>query len=313
MCEKTLKKNMTNVILKKFNNMMDIILIIVLSAYFYFIKNNSLIMKHILLPTDFSKNSINAIDFAMDFLAGVACHFYFLNVQKPSQYVTGDIYTSSPQDTTIYETISQDNKKQLEILKKTYKKKYGSQNYIFETLFDFDVIVDAINQVVLKKNISLIFMGTNGASDAAEVLFGSNTLKVIRGVHCPIIAIPKGYRYTGIKKILLTLKEDDVFHPDALNPLKELIIGKNVSAEVLQIEGSNTLPENAGKDMFTSINYHHIEGVATADAVSSFEQLIPVDIHVVFIHPTSFFKRIFFGSDAKELTYKSWVPLLVLK
>ncbi len=269
-------------------------------------------MKRILLPTDFSENSINAIDYAMSLFENQSCDFIFLNVQKPSEYITDDIYTASP-DYSIYEAIANDNKKKLKDLKEGYAKKYESQPFYFEEQFDFDNFTDAIQQLVAAKNIELIIMGTNGATNASEVLFGSNTLQVIRQVRCPILAIPKGFQFKGLSSILFTLREQDHFHPNALAPLGELVRDHNVSLEVLQLDTHNKLLPNKVLEKFSMVNYHSITGVPSPEAISSYEQLLPIDIHAIFIRPKSFFERIFSGSDTSKITYQSRVPLLVLK
>ena len=270
-------------------------------------------MKRILLPTDFSKNSLNAVNYSMECFKGKTCEFYFLNVQKPSEFVFSDIYTASPMDNTIYASIAEDNKKKLNTLVAKYSKKYASESFTFEGIFDFDVFVDSVQQTIHSKHIELVILGTNGATGAEEVIFGSNTLKLIRNLQHPILAIPEGYKYSSISSILFTIKEEDDFHPDALLPISELVKGKNVSLQVLQLDTKKKLPKSSLLKQFSEIKYHHIENVPTPEAVSSFEQLFKVDMHAIFIHPKSFFERIFSGTDAPQLSYESRVPLLVLK
>jgi nucleotide-binding universal stress UspA family protein len=270
-------------------------------------------MKRILLPTDFSKNSMNAVDYAMDFFKGKTCEFYFLNVQKPSEFVSSDIYTASPVDSTIYTSIAEDNKKKLNKLVAEYSKKYASESFTFEGIFDFDVFVDSVQQTIHSKGIELIIIGTNGATGASEVFFGSNSLQLIRNVQHPILVIPENYKYNGCSSLLFTLKEEDDIHPDVLIPIGEMVKGNEVSLQVLQLDTTKEMPKASILKQFSEIKYHHIEGVPTPEAVSSFEQLFSVDMHAIIIHPKSFFKRIFSGTDTPQLSYESRVPLLVLK
>ena len=48
-------------------------------------------MKNILLPTDFSENSWNAIKYALEFYKNTPVNFYILNVTLISTYVSGEI------------------------------------------------------------------------------------------------------------------------------------------------------------------------------------------------------------------------------
>lgn len=269
-------------------------------------------MKRILLPTDFSENSLNAIDYAMAIFENQSCEFTFLNVQKPSEYISDDIYTASP-DFSIYEAIANDNKQKLIALKDQYAKKFESQPFYFEAHYDFDNFTDAIQQLVAAKNIELIVMGTNGATNASEILFGSNTLQVIRLVRCPILAIPAGFKFNGLSSMLFTLRDQDHYHPNAMAPLGEIVSDRKVSLEVLQLDTHNKLPPNKVLEKFSAVNYHRVEGVPTPEAISSYEQLLPIDIHAIFIRPKSFFERIFSGSNTSKIAYQSRVPLLVLK
>ena len=52
-------------------------------------------MENILLPTDFSANSRAAIEYAFQLFKGAGKSFYFLNVQKSSEFITDDLIDSS--------------------------------------------------------------------------------------------------------------------------------------------------------------------------------------------------------------------------
>ena len=67
-------------------------------------------MKNILLPTDFSDNSKNAIQYAMEFFKNERCTFYILNVQKASSYTTDNLMVA-PENTTIHQSVISDAKK----------------------------------------------------------------------------------------------------------------------------------------------------------------------------------------------------------
>lgn len=269
-------------------------------------------MKRILLPTDFSGNSLNAIDYAMALFEFQPCEFFFLNIQKPSLYISDDLMMGDP-SASIYEAIALDNKKKLEELKETYEDRYSAQPFRFEIRFDFDTLEDALQQLVNEENIQLIIMGTNGATDAQEVLFGSNTLRVIRNVRCPLLVVPEGFRFEHLSSMMFTLSEGDHFHPEALQPLADILRDHVVTLEVLQLNTDEKLPNSPILDRFAAINYHKLEGVPTEHAVSSYEQLFPVDIHTLFVQPKSFFQRVFSTTDKTKITYQTRVPLLVLK
>ena len=123
-------------------------------------------MKTILLPTDFSPNSINAIHYAIDLFEDCVCEFHILNVQKASDFISDDFRTMSP-STTIYQTLIVSAK---EALKELITKLKAKQNkkHSFEMMVDYDNFIDAINQACALKKIELIVMGTKGATGVDE-------------------------------------------------------------------------------------------------------------------------------------------------
>lgn len=274
-------------------------------------------MRNILLPTDFSENSKNAIRFAMKFFEGEIITFHILNSQKPSVYITADVLSGSPGN-SVYDGILNDNKKELEKMILYCESISEKENFTFVPKIDFDNIADAINQVVTLNNIDLIVMGTNGATGAREVVFGSNTLKTIRNVSCPIIAVPEAYAFKKIDSILLSISYQDNIASEDLGVLLEIIRKNNSSLKVLEIEENIDEIEpqkNDLKGLFKdmAIERFSIKNLPAPVAINAFEQLIPVQLHALFVERRSFLNRFIFGSDTSEISYGSRVPLIVLQ
>jgi nucleotide-binding universal stress UspA family protein len=274
-------------------------------------------MKKILLPTDFSENSKNAIRYALELFEGHSCEFFFLNVHKVSDFTSDDIYTSSPKK-TLYEAMVGDNQQRLMNLVAEFEKQYNDYNFHYSV--DYDVFTDAINQAVIHNDIDLIVMGTKGATGAKKILFGSNTIHVIRNVNCPVLAIPEGYSYETIKNIVFSYHPNDRIVADKLKPLQELIKIRNASLKFLEIDefssknSSKEDPTGILKSIFSDVEheYFYQEGIPTPMAVNSFEQLIDVQMHATFIERKNFLNRFIFGSETTKISYESIIPLLIL-
>lgn len=273
-------------------------------------------MKNILLPTDFSENSKNAIRFAMKFFEGETCTFHILNSQKPSGYITADVLYGAP-GTSVYEGVLNDNKKELEKMIRFCKSISEKENFTFVPKIDFDNIVDAVNQAVALNNIELIIMGSNGATGAAEVVFGSNTLKIIRKVDCPIIVVPEGYVFEKINSVLLSLNYQYDVSNKLLNVISEIVKKHKASLKILEIEEENielTTKSNHTEEVFKEIGFERfsIKNIPASLAINTFVQLIPVQLHAMVVERKSFLDRFIFGSDTSKISYGSLVPLLVL-
>ena len=77
-------------------------------------------MKNILIPTDFSENSWNAIVYALNFFEGTPCNFYFLHVNTINTLV-GVETTYIPTQSVINEAFVKPSKKQLTELLESYQ------------------------------------------------------------------------------------------------------------------------------------------------------------------------------------------------
>ncbi|MCH9660155.1 MAG: universal stress protein [Bacteroidetes bacterium] len=274
-------------------------------------------MKNILLPTDFSDNSRNAIEYAMLFFKNWECNFYILNVQKQSEFILDDLMTA-PSTASVHSAIAKDNKKELQEFAATYRTRYKKEKYTFTELFDFDSLGAAVRQAVSQHQIDLIIMGTNGATGAKEVLFGSNTLSIIRSIHCPILTIPEGYKFNTLQKALFSTHNCEDFSEKGIQIFKELINIHQPELHILDLmDPSKDLkhsPEGL-KKIFTGYQYTHYPLHTALDpvAINIATQLLKVDIHAVFIEKKSLLERMFLGSNTSKLSYNTTIPLLFLK
>ncbi|PHR13162.1 MAG: universal stress protein, UspA family [Aequorivita sp.] len=273
-------------------------------------------MKNILLPTDFSKNSRNAIRYALKFFEAEKCTFHILNSQKTSGYITADVLYGAP-GASVYEGILNDNKKELEKMVQYCESISEGEEFTFVPKIDFDNIVDAVNQAVALNNIDLIIMGSNGATGAAEVIFGSNTLKIIRNVDCPVIVIPEGFVFEKINSVLLSLNYQYDLANKSLNIISEIVKKHNASLKILEIEEESielSSQRNHTEEVFKEIGFERfsIKNIPASMAINAFEQLIPVQLHAMIVERKNFIDRFIFGSETSKINYGSLVPLLVL-
>jgi nucleotide-binding universal stress UspA family protein len=275
-------------------------------------------MKNILLPTDFSANSTNAIEYAMRFFENWECNFYILNVQKISEYISADLVAGSKTD-SIYDSIANDNKKLIQQLVKKLSKQHKSQSYTFHGLFDYDDFVASIDQAIQFHAIDLIIMGTNGATGAKEVLFGSNTLHLIRNIDCPTLTIPEHYRYSSLKSALFSTQHCEDITLRGIKFFKELLNMHQCELNVLELDDDATILSSKEdslclRALFPEYPYTYfcLNTIPGLIAVNTATQLLKVDIHAVFIQKETFLERLLFGSESAQLAYGTLIPLLFL-
>ncbi|MFL1896203.1 universal stress protein [Aquimarina sp. 2-A2] len=277
-------------------------------------------MKNILLLTDFSENSETAIQYALQFFKGEPCHFSLLHVHKSSGYTTDDLMVTSATE-SVHTSMISEIKQKLNTYKLTLKKQYATETYSFEVLVDYDSFTAAVRQAVNSKDISLIVMGTNGATNAREVLFGSNTVKVIRSVSCSVLAIPQQTAFKKPANVLYALDYFEHFDQLSITPLLDLLEKFKSFLKILKIKEDETVTEAEKKDIltmkekFSNIRhtFHTMVNIPTALAIASFVQIMNIDLTAVVLHEESLLDRFFKGSETSKISYGSKIPLLVLK
>jgi len=275
-------------------------------------------MKNILLLTDFSKNAKNAIDYALQFFKGEEQHFYILNVHKTSSYTMGDLMTSSS-TSSVYDSIIKNPKATLKKFIGQFEKTYADELYSFEGICDHDDFISAIKQVIKLKKIDLIVMGTNGATGAKEVIFGSNTLSTIRNVKTPVLVIPENYKFSKPNTILFVTEHDEAFAKKSLYPLIHIMSKYDSEMLILTLDKNNSVDlikekKDAIDSYFsgTEHSFYSISNIPTDIAIDAFMQIKHVDITAKIINKESFLKRFVSGSSTNEITYKTRVPLLIM-
>ena len=271
-------------------------------------------MKTILLPTDFSKNSINAIEFAMNFFRVEVCHFYIINVQKASSFVTDDMMSVSF-SSTIYNTIVDAAKKSIENVISMMTSKYHNKNHTFHSIVDYDNFIDSIDQASKIYNIDFIVMGTQGASGIKKYVFGSNTVRVMQRLEIPVLAIPEGCVFAKPDKVALLT--DNVFKKDInrLNPLKNLL--ENFEATIIGISFKfHELNSNATflEALFQKVEYKVLD-VSNQDLFSCTEKFLfdnNFKILAILNEKHSFLERLLNTNDVERFGFNIHMPLFVM-
>ncbi|MBT8272577.1 MAG: universal stress protein [Bacteroidia bacterium] len=276
-------------------------------------------MKSILLPTDFSPNSINAINYATDMFKDVVCKFYLLNVQKASAFISDDFRTMSP-STTIYQSLIESTKDSLKkLVSKIETRK--NPNHSFETVVDYDNFVDAINQMCVAKEIDLIVMGTKGATGAERVLFGSNTVRVMQRCSTPVLAIPQHCTFKGLDKIAFTSNYLTFYNKDELFPLIQMAELFNSEIEVLHMVEEEDLSQDQENNKafvdacfkYVSHEFVDLEKSNLFDSVMGFIKEKDIKMLAIMSRKHSFLERLFTKHNVEIFGFKIDVPLLVME
>lgn len=278
-------------------------------------------MKNILLPTDYSENSWNAIKYALNFYREQECIFYILHVNRLSNVVTNDTPFIPTQD-VIEDVYTKPAKKQLrKLLKKILKQFPNNDNHRFYTLTDYNFFIESIRKNVEEKKIDVIVMGTKGATGLKKLIVGSNTGDVITKVQCTTLVVPENAKYSDPNEIAFPTDFSLFYNIDTLKPITDILDQTKAAVRILHISKKNEkLNANQIKnkeileDYFLDYNhsFHFLSNKKVEDAVQCFVESRDVDMIAMVGKNLNYFQQILFHSRIEEISYHTDVPFLVL-
>ncbi|WP_142783243.1 universal stress protein [Changchengzhania lutea] len=277
-------------------------------------------MTRILLPTDFSNNSFNAIDYALELFRDSPCEFYIHNVQKASSFITDDMLIVSA-STTIYNTIIKAAKQSIANIISRAEGKYKNKKHTFFASVDYDNFIDSINQITEKTPIDLIIMGTKGAAGIEKVVFGSNTVRVIQRCKAPVLVIPKDSKFKEVKNIAVINSFSTSYDLKTLKPLSEIhrILSSNIKVVHVNYEQNRTPHQTQNIDSIKELCHATSEDFLNSTNTNLFETVQEfiinndVDMLAMVGEKHTFLERLFKRHAVETFAYKIDIPLLILK
>ncbi|TYQ00275.1 nucleotide-binding universal stress UspA family protein [Tenacibaculum adriaticum] len=273
-------------------------------------------MKNILLLTDFSKASKNAMNYAMQLFIDNVCNIYLLHVTDFSTFLVDDLSSAESLASKIISNEKTDNKLKKIVTK--LKSDFDTKNFTFNTITKYDHFIKVINELVDSKEIDLIVMGSNGITGAEEIVFGSNTINVVRKVKCTTLVIPEHYEFTKPKEVLIPLAQNDSIASNSFIEAKVFLEAFLDKLHFLRINSDKESSETK-KDKEHLIHllndkryvYSKINNVPLHYAVSTYTQLNNVNLITLITHEETIFERLFYSSEKTKLSNYNLLPLLV--
>jgi nucleotide-binding universal stress UspA family protein len=278
-------------------------------------------MKNVLLPTDFSENSWNAIKYAIHFFNSKTCNFYILHVNSLNSFIPQN--ESLTVDSYYLEnTYTKSAKLELQsFLKRISKLEAHNNTHKFFVLTDVGFFIESIRKTVKEKKIDLIVMGTKGVSGFNKIILGTNTADVITKVKCNTLAVPENAEFVSPKEIAFPTDLNLSYKLNVLQPINEIIEHFKASLRLLHINKNksalkNELKQNKAllEDYFSStqLSFHYLTNKKVEDAVQCFVESRDIDLICMVAKNLNYFQQIFFHSRVEKISYHTDKPFLVL-
>jgi nucleotide-binding universal stress UspA family protein len=275
----------------------------------------------ILVPTDFSKGSQNALRHALTLADRLRVPIKVLHVVLPQTELM-DVPVMTAQLT----------REQVESAKEVVKSHIDGTltqvlqlinnppNVTSEVVIGFPV--GAILQAAELEDTTLIVMGSKGERGALERIFGSTTSGVVGKSKIDVMVIPEEAGHNQYKKVMYAtdLSEADPFE---IWRSVEMLKLNDAHLHVTHFyrngdqKMANKMEELKGffadRTPTLSIQFHNLPCDDLEDDMEEFIETYDIDLLVMYQKHRSFVERIFHHSRTKEMAYETEVPLLIIK
>ena len=274
-------------------------------------------MKKILFPTDFSKTANNAFIYALKMAKYIEAELIVLHVYE-LPIVSYEGYSSYISE--VYETIElskfENFKDYIPELRKIAEENQLEDVKMSHVMEEGDLIF-TIKKLVKKEKISLIIMGTKGASGLKEVFVGTNAGALIKKVPITTLIVPAKAKFEPIKTIGFTTR----FRSKDRTALKHVLaFAKMMEAKVkcLYVKTFDSEVKesriNKWRDDFKKepVKFFVIPNEDVKQTIFDFMTSQSIDMMAMLTYKRHFLEGLFDQSLTKKLSYHSEIPLFAL-
>jgi nucleotide-binding universal stress UspA family protein len=276
-------------------------------------------MRTVLLPTDFSKNSVNAISYALELYREQPCTFKFLYCYKVDDYQEESLLTPIPSQEKLEQAHSTAQKRLHELINKLEKNK--DPGHSFESIAENRPLITAIRQQISLIHPEVIIIGTQGDTGAVEAVYGSNTLNIMEEImRCPVLAVPSNATFRGLREIVLANSFKVELMSSDLDFLLDLSRRYEAPVRVLHVLEEGGLSEHQRENKqalrkhlsHMEHSFHSLEFLSIPLAIYSFTQSRGSEMIAFINKKHSFLENLLFSPLYRNLAHYSRIPVLVL-
>lgn len=276
-------------------------------------------MKKILVPTDFSKTSVNALEVAVEIAKKSNADITLLHVveeaSSSSFSVTGEWQKEGWADKLYTVKLLEKSKAQLEKLvldprfeqvKVTGELRVGNAFHGMRT-------------IITDNKVDLVVMGTSGRSGAVDSVIGTNTERVVRHAKCPVLSINKKPSKVNFKNIVYATamhKDEEVFSrmvkkTQALYNSTVHLVRINTPGDFQRDYVVKDYMEKFAKKLgLKNYTVNVFNDITEEDGIIYFAETIDADMIAMATHGRTGFAHVLAGSIAEDVVSHAKRPVL---
>ena len=276
--------------------------------------------KNILIPTDFSRNAWGAISYAIDLFINEPCTFYIMHAYEINSFEMEQLLLDNP-DRTPKEIAEEHADSELKKISQRISFRDEALDHTYIYISQHNDLLNAVKDIVEKKDIELVVIGTKGKSESTNIPFGSNAVTIMENIrNCPVLAIPPNVIFTDPNEIVFPTSFRTHYKKRELSHLTEIARITNAPIRILHVRKEDELDETQEnykallERCFEGLEYtiHILEDSNVSKALQMFVESRGSEMIAFINKKHNFFNKIFAQPLVNTLGVNSKVPLLAM-
>ncbi len=269
-------------------------------------------MKTILVATDFSPASLNAAMYGAEMALAIDADLLLLHVyEEPMNF------------TEMPSSIDSEMLANAEGLMNESKDKLTAQTggrLRITTDIGRGFFLDTLQDVCERLQPFAVVMGNKGETSSQSVLFGSNTIKAIKNLDWPVVAVPLDAKFRLMVRIGLACDLAEVVNTIPDSKITEFVNDLHAELHIINVGKENVFkPDDvfqAGRlgEMFGPLKptYHFITATDSDQGIVDLADKLHLDLLIVIPKRHGLIEKITKKSHSKQIVLHSHVPVLTL-
>ncbi|RIW12704.1 universal stress protein [Algoriphagus lacus] len=264
----------------------------------------------IIVPIDFSDNSIKALELAILLSEKGKTEITIVHIIEL-------VYDFASQAAVALDSLHKESAK----LIKELEAKYSNSGVKFDHEIHEGTASISIARIAKEREATLIIMGTRGATGIKKTLFGSTAVNLLKEANCPVLVVPESTQINQLQRITLALEFAN-HEPESIDKVVALSQLLNLYLEFLHVQTTDGFKEDLavlGLEKYIQNKFPHLPvrfytyyGETASEGLDGFLEEHQHMILGMCHHHRGLMESIFKKSHSFEMAYHTEVPLLII-
>lgn len=272
------------------------------------------LIRKILVPVDYSQNSVKALNSAMHLAEKFEAEIVLLHVfhtPYADEHMPADMVKEMIESQKVV------SEKEMLAFEEKHCKPFSQTVKITDKAI-MGFAAETIREIALAENCDLIMMGTRGGNSLQDKLFGTVTWNIIKNSKIPVVAIPEKTKFDEIRKVMMPF-EGNLQDLETLDYLLQFC--EKFDAEVHAV---NFMIDNTHNKSFTDklqqrfrkklesdhLQLYYLSEKNITEGIRKFAQKNNMDMICMITHTHGLLSTIFHMSITRNIALYSEIPLL---